>query len=238
MVLGAATLLSGLVLMLPARVVYEWFAPPNIKLADISGTVWRGNAARAEINGFYLSGLEWRGKPLALVKGQAAYGIDTSLAAGDLKGDVGISVGGTILLHDISASIPLQALEIPTGLRGLRGDLTINAERIVVENGIPTAVNGEAEVSGLVVPLIHNASIGGYRLEFFTQDNGVMASVEDTDGVVDLAGSLEVFPDRNYRFIGLVAPKSNTPPQLRQQLEFLGTPNDRGQREIRLEGIF
>ena len=63
-----------------------------------------------------------------------------------------------------------------------------------------------------------------------------MASVEDTDAVVDLAGTLEIRPDRNYQFIGLIAPKATTPARLRQQMQFLGTANERGQYELRLEG--
>lgn len=63
-----------------------------------------------------------------------------------------------------------------------------------------------------------------------------MASVEDTDAIVDLAGSLSVSADRTYRFLAQVAPKSTTPEDLREQMRFLGTPNERGQYELRLEG--
>ena len=78
--------------------------------------------------------------------------------------------------------------------------------------------------------------IGGYRAEFFTEDAGIVASVEDTDGVFELAGSLRISSDRSYVFAGQLAPKSETPPSVRQQMRFLGNPNDRGQYPLRLEG--
>ncbi|MDH3751514.1 MAG: type II secretion system protein N, partial [Gammaproteobacteria bacterium] len=92
------------------------------------------------------------------------------------------------------------------------------------------------EVADLVAPMVHRSSIGGYRAEFFTQDSGVMASVEDTDGVIDLAGSLQISSDRSYQFIAQLAPKNNTPASVRQQMTFLGSANERGQHELRLEG--
>ena len=63
-----------------------------------------------------------------------------------------------------------------------------------------------------------------------------MASVEDVNGVFDVAGSLTVSEDRSYQFIGKVAATEGTSEKLQRQLRFLGSPNDRGQHDIRLEG--
>ena len=63
-----------------------------------------------------------------------------------------------------------------------------------------------------------------------------MASIEDTDAVIDIAGSVSLAADRTYQFLAQVGPKANTPEDLRRQMTFLGTPNDRGQYELRLEG--
>lgn len=89
-----------------------------------------------------------------------------------------------------------------------------------------------------MLPLVSPVPIGGFRAEFFTQGGGIGASVEDTDGLVDLAGSLNIGDDGNYRFLGLLAATPATPPQLQNQMLFLGSPNERGQYELRLEGQF
>ena len=78
--------------------------------------------------------------------------------------------------------------------------------------------------------------LGSYRAEFMTTESGVVASVEDSGAVFDLAGSLTLSPDRSFLFLGQVAATDQTPEKLRQQLRFLGTPNERGQHEIRFEG--
>jgi hypothetical protein len=43
-------------------------------------------------------------------------------------------------------------------------------------------------------------------------------------------------PDRTYQFVGQVAPIDRTPSELRDQMRFLGSPNERGNYEVRLEG--
>lgn len=233
---GLATLVLGLIIFFPARVAYQWFAPPELSLSGISGSLWRGQANRARAGGIYLQDLSWRLQPLALFRGQIGYAVEAVPSSGFVDTSVGFGVTGAIQLTDLRGSLPLQPLEQLTRMPGLRGSMNLQFERLVIENGVPVAADGELEVANLVAPKIFRGDVGGYRLEFFTQNSGVMASVEDTNGVVDLAGSLEIAPQGTYQFIGLTAPKATTPPRLRQQMQFLGTANERGQYEVRLEG--
>lgn len=233
---GVITLLVGVVAMFPARVAYQWFAPETIRISGISGTVWSGRATQAEAVGVYLRNLSWRNRPLALFAGRAAYAVEAELPSGFVDTTVSLGITGVIRLQDLQAALPLQPFERVVGVPGLRGNVNLQFERIVIENSLPVAANGELAVADLVAPIIYRGSVGGYRAEFFTQNNGVAASVEDTDGVVDIAGSLEISRDRSYRFLAKLAPKAATPDRLRQQMRFLGTPDDRGQYELRLEG--
>ena len=95
----------------------------------------------------------------------------------------------------------------------------------------------DVDIVDLIVPIVGRDSLGGYEIEFFTQNNGVSASIIDSDGVLDLAGSLQIRNDRSFEFLGLVMPKPETPTAIRQQLKFLPAANDQGQQELRLEGI-
>jgi general secretion pathway protein N len=235
-VAACVTFIAGLVLFFPARVAYQWFAPPGINLAGISGSVWNGEARQARSGSIYLQDLRWRIKPLSLFTGKLDYQVEGSPPSGFIDGRLTLSMAGKVTVKDLRGSVPLQLFEQPAGIRGLRGTINVQFERLVMENGLPVAANGQLEVSNLVAPTIHRASIGGYRAEFFTQDTGVIASVEDTDGLIDVAGSLELSPDRTYRFVAQLAPKNNTPANVRQQLQFLGSANERGQHELRLEG--
>ncbi len=98
------------------------------------------------------------------------------------------------------------------------------------------AAEGIINVGNLVAPKLGREPIGSFRAEFFTQGDGIAASVEDADAVVELAGSLQVNEDGSYQFIAQIAPKPATPAEVKRQLQFLGAANDRGQYELRIEG--
>jgi general secretion pathway protein N len=235
-VAGVTTLLVGLMIFFPARVAYHWAAPPNIKLSGISGSLWSGNAAQMSVNGLYARDLRWQLQPLALFTAKLAYAIKASPASGFVEGSVAIGLGGSVTLTDLTAAISLQALEQTLGIPGIRGNASVQLESLKLIDGFPVSASGVLEIANLRVRTIARSPIGGYRAEIFTQGTGIGASVEDTDGVIDLAGSLQLSSDRSYQFIAQLAAKEEAPSSIRQQLQFLGSANERGQHELRLEG--
>ena len=234
--IGVLTFIVGIILFFPARVAYQWFAPASLSLSGISGSVWSGRAREGDASGVYLRDLKWHIRPLDFVTLKLGFAVSTMLASGFIEGDIAIGVTGSIVARDISASVPLRALQTTLGMQGLQGSLSAQFDVLKLKAGLPVAVDGVLEVSDLIAPLIDRSSIGGYKAEFVTQESGVFASVEDTDGVVDLAGSLQVSADRSYLFVALLGVKPETPANLRQQMQFLGSANDRGQHEFRIEG--
>lgn len=233
---GLLTFLVAVVLMFPARVAYQWFAPPALQLSGLEGTIWSGSAAEASVAGLYLRDLTWNLQPLRLVTGKLAAYIEAKPSTGFLEAEVAAGLGGNIKLGNVSGSVPLRDLATVANLPGLAGTASVEFDVLEIHDGLPVAVDGTLAVANLVAPMVDASSIGGYRAEFFTEDNAVIASIEDVDGAFDLAGSLTVSADRNYLFTGKVAATDRTSEKLRGQLRFLGSPNDRGQHDIRLEG--
>lgn len=237
-VVALLTAVLALVVTFPARVAYQWASSPLLAMSGISGTVWSGKAREFSTNGVYLRDLEWRAQPLRLLTGKIAYSISASPVSGFFESNIAIGLDGTTTLTDLTAALPLQMMEDAAKVPGLRGEASLQFERVQLENGRAAAMDGSVTIANLVVPIVHRGSLGGYKAEFFTQNNGIVASVEDTDGVVDLAGSLQIKPDATYSFLGQVIAKSNTPEAVRQQMRYLGPANERGQQEIRLEGAY
>jgi len=54
---------------------------------------------------------------------------------------------------------------------------------------------------------------------------------------VAIAGSLQLTSDGSYQFIAQVVATSATPERLKTQMQFLPPANDRGQQELRIEGV-
>lgn len=227
-----------LVITFPARVAYRWASSPLVKMSGIHGTLWNGSARDFSTNGVYLRDLTWRMRPLQLFAGKMLYEISGSPVSGFLESEVAVGFGDSLTLRDLTASVPLQMFASATNIAGLRGSASLKFERLELVAGRATVIDGTVDVVNLVIPMLSGSSLGGYRAEFFTQNNGIVASVEDTDGVVDLAGSLQINADKSYAFLGQVVAKPNTPDTLKNQLRYLPPANERGQQELRLEGSY
>jgi len=236
LLVGLLTFVAAFVALFPARVAYNWFAPPAVQLSGLEGSIWSGSAAEMSAAGLYLRDFKWRLRPLRLLTGKLAASVEASPSSGFVQADIAVGPGGSIALSDVNGSLPLSDFASLARMPGLAGEASVQFEELRIRDGLPVAAKGSLAVADLVAPLVDPASIGGYRAEFFTDDNAVIASVEDVNGVFDLAGSLTISADRNYQFLGKVAATDRTSEKLRRQLGFLGTPNERGQHDIRLEG--
>ena len=234
---GFLVLVLGLIIMFPARVAVGWFAPAQIAISGIQGTVWHGKANEAALNGIYVRDVEWRLNALQLFTGKLSYSVEATPVSGFLEADISVGFSGALTLSDLTAALPLDLFAGVTGVPGLRGNANLAFERVEFIGGLATAAEGTVQIANLLVPMVGRDSLGGYRAEFFTQNDGISASIEDTDGVLDLAGSLQIRTDRSFAFIALVIATPETPQSIRSQLDFLPPANARGQRELRLEGI-
>lgn len=235
-IVGVLVFVIGLVVLFPARVAYQWFGAGLFEVAGLNGTVWRGEADAVETSGVAISDVRWTMQPLQLLLGRAAFDLEGDLANGSVAGNVQLGFTGNIAAKDVQAFIPLDSLQSALRLPGLQGSGSARFEEIRISGNTLESAIGSVEVANLVSPLLGRAPIGGYRLEFQPTDDGVVASVEDTDGVLDVAGSLTVDSTWAYSLLAMVTAKAEASDELKSQLRQLGPANDRGQREVRIEG--
>jgi general secretion pathway protein N len=233
---GAATFILGMMLTFPARIAYSWFAPPDLRLSGISGTIWRGQAIEGTAAGIYLRDLKWKFLPWSLLRGRLAFAVDSDTALGSAQGDVGIGAGGAININNLDSSFSLDAFRDLFQLQGFEGLLQVHFESLVLADGVPTEARGSIRLSNLMARQISPLVIGDYQADFTSGDDGIVGSVEDLSGVLDVAGTITVRSDRSYSFVGKVAALPEAPPGLTNQLRFLGSPDERGNREFRIEG--
>ena len=235
---GVAALLAGLMATFPARVAYQWFAPPQLSLSGISGTVWRGAAAQGSAAGLFLGDLSWRFRPLSLLRLSLGYEIAARLPGGFIEGNVAVRPGGAVRFTNLAAAVPLASMRTAFPLEGIDANLTLRFDRLVLDDGFPTAMDGRVDVSGLVLRALSPRPLGDYRAELQTNDDGISGTVEDLSGVLDLRGNVTLAGNRAYSLIGQVAANANAPAAVTEQLRFLGSPDSQGRREFRFEGSF
>lgn len=236
-VVGVLALLIGVIALFPARTALHWFGPAGLVISGASGTIWSGSAVSAYANGLYITDLSWRMQPLRLFTGELSYAVEGVPGGGFLEADVALGFGGAVEARDVAASVTLSTFQDLIGIRGLGGQATLRFERLLLKDGAPVAADGYVEVANLLLPDLTVLPIGGYRGDFLTQQDAIVASIEDTDGDLDIAGSFRLAPDGSYQLIAQLVPKAQATARVREQLRSIPA-NERGQHELRLEGQF
>lgn len=233
---GIATFIIGLIITFPARVAYQWFAPGELKLSGINGSIWRGNAAQGTAGGVYLADINWSFRPLGLLSGKLEYASTSKLASGFFDANIAIGIGGSLTLSDVAGALALDTLAGVLPLTGIEGDISVQFEELIVENGVPVEATGTLNIANLVSRYLSPIRLGDYKAVFHTQEDGILGSVESIRGVLELAGTIKLSRDRTYKFTGKVAATSAAPSNIAQQLQLLGSPDAQGMRDFRIEG--
>jgi general secretion pathway protein N len=233
---GLIVFLGVLVFSFPARVAYNWFAPPDIVLTGISGSVWAGSAVEGLAAGAYIQDISWKLKPASFLTGKLAFATSSKPASGSLTTDVAVSLDGSLTMSNISGRVPLDLVHPALQQNGISGDVSLNFESLIIRNGVPVKADGNIIISNLFAPNLSSAQLGDYKAEFQATTDAVIANVEDLSGVLDVSGTLTLSPDRTYQLIGEVATRPDAPPSITQQLQFLGSADERGFRQFRFEG--
>ena len=236
-VAGIATFLIGLIISFPARVAYQWLVPAELKLSGISGSIWRGNATQGYAGGVYLTNLRWNFQPLGLLTGKVEFATSSNPASGFLDADIAFGMGGSVTMSDVTGAVAIANLADVFPFAGIEGDVSLEFEELVIKNGVPIEAVGTVNIANLVSRYLSPTTLGDYRAEFQTAEDAILGSVHALSGVLELKGStIKLTEDGEYEFAGQVLAKPVAPAAIRQQLQFLGTPDARGFRDFLLPG--
>lgn len=238
-IVGSLTLLISLFVHLPARISVNWFAPDNLLISGVSGTVWTGSASEASLEGIYLSDVKWQLKASGFLTGRLSYRVQATTVSGDLSSDLSVSFSGALSMTELEASLALDPFANMIGVPGMTGAASLSFVRLEIVDELVTFADGTADIANLVVPILGKESMGGFSAKFTTQNNGVVANVDEAaDGVIDIVeGILRINADRSFAFISQVKPNARTPQRILQQLQYLPSGAEEGQKELRLEGV-
>jgi general secretion pathway protein N len=236
-VAGILVLAVVLLATFPARVAYQWLAPPELQLSGISGSIWNGHATEGLAADVYLTDIHWRFRPASLFRGNLTYEAAAKPVGGSLMTDVSVATDGSIILTDLSGGVPLDLVLPQFQAQGISGDLSLAFDRLVLRNGIPVAATGSVTVVDLFAPYLSAGVLGDFQLVFATTPDGISATLDDLAGVLDVSGNVDLSPDRHYRVQGLVKARPAAPPSVEAQLRVLGSPDDNGMRYFATEGV-
>jgi len=242
--LGVATFLAVAIMRLPAAIAYRWFAPPDVRLAAVAGTVWQGSAAQGAVGGIAFSDLSWRLNPLALLTGKLALIVDgVRIGNGSARAQLTAS-GSEADITVVDLLMDLEPFRNVLALGDVRGQVSTRELHVRIVEGWPVAAEGDVRIGGLAVPPlipvagVQRVELGNFRAEFTANDSpGIVTLINDEGGPLELTGSFRLTPDRAYELDTRIRPRSDASDVLVQGLELVsGEPDADGWRRFRQPG--
>lgn len=228
--LGAVLLLVFLLVLWPARVAVDWFAPDGVTLTGVTGTVWQGAASQATLENQPLGELRWDARRLGFLLARPTWDIELRRPGGSARFRAEVTGGQSVRIRDLAVAVTLAELEQFVSLYGTQGNLTVQLAVLRLEDGLLTELAGRAGLES-VRPAGLDTDLGAFELEIpADQSAPFTGSIAAVSGPLTIAdGTLEVQADGNYVARGRVAAGDGAPDEIRQGLQFvLGAPDGDG----------
>jgi general secretion pathway protein N len=215
----------------PAATAIRWFAPEQFRASGISGTIWQGSAALASLPGIPMRDLRWSISGPSLLIGRLSGDLSARLSSGFVETGFSASFGSASLREmRVGTSLVTFAGLLP--LRGTRGQVAVDLGRLTIVDGWPSEAVGSVRISSLEVEPFAGAGnqmirLGDYEASFNDESAPIIsAEIRDTGGPLELNGTLQLFPNREYDLSGQLRPRADAQPELVQGLSIMLPPPD------------
>ena len=229
------------VVIVIARMPAAWVIPTHrgqASCASIDGSLWSGSCAGLAVSGTSFGDVSWELHPLKLFVGRLAAHVTLAHGPAVGSGDLELGFGRHITARNLVADLPLDPRLIPAVPASLSGRAHLNLEFAEVRRGIITQLKGRIEARDLEDSSGTNTPLGSYAVTFPGGSGDPIGQLRDLEGPLALEGTLHLTPQPGFELEGLIAPRSGAPPELINNLRFLGSPDASGRRPFSLSGTF
>jgi hypothetical protein len=229
------------VVIVVARLPASWVvpAPPSeVSCAAVDGSIWSGACAGLTAQGAQIGDVTWKVHALRLLTGKLSANMELTGPVAAVRGDFDMGLDKSITARNVQASVPFgQGIKkLLPALRTLSGSANANIISAHYAKGFLTQIQGRIEAHDLVS---HDrdgvATLGSYAVTFPAGGGSgePTGQLQDLGGPLAVQGTLRVMQDKpGVEVHGLVAPRADATPDLRRQLEYLGSPDAQGRREF------
>lgn len=242
--IGLAAALIMLVLLVaqaPARLLPRFVPTDTLSLHGVSGTLWRGDAARASVavagGQLQLGSLNWRLSAWSLLFLSPRLEVHSAWGNQHLDGMLTYGGEGDLALSNVDASLPAALVRQFVPLE-LSGSFSVLAKRIVLRGGVPYAADGRLvwEYAGWISPQ-GPRRLGQYALDVSQPDGEeLVGEVTTLDGDLRAEGRV-LLSQRNYDINVLLSGSGLQDPPLQQALQLVASPEG-GNYRVQLQGAF
>lgn len=226
-----------------ARMPASWVVPTSgttFSCASVAGSIWTGYCSGLRVRGAALGDLAWRLRPARLLLGRLAGHIDLERApTTSALGDVQISLGGTLVARNLTASFPLDSTLLPGVPPTLTGSVRLDIKLArVTRKGVVEELQGRIEAHDLIDSSGYITPLGSFAVTFPGGTPQPTGKVRDLGGPLAVSGKLILTPQPGYDLSAYVTPRASATQPLINAIEFLGSPDSQGRREFAMSGTY
>lgn len=236
LVLLAVCVFAGIVI---ARLPAGWVLPgpdSGMACADVDGTVWSGTCTGLTVQQQPVGDLSWELHAARLLAGKLNADVLLTRPTGSVQGNVEVGFDKKITARDVKADLPIDqelVANLPPNLHGLRGKIHAELAQVRVAGTTLKAIQGVVEARDLTYTEGGPAQRwGSYSVTFPPPSGGnPVGQLRDLgNGPLAVEGTIRLTPEPGYDVEGLVAARPTAPPDLVEDLRFLGSPDAQGRR--------
>jgi general secretion pathway protein N len=245
LLLGVAAYLLFVLLSVPASVLNRYLlqnaeTAADLRLQQVRGTVWRGEAQQAMLGRTSLGRLTWNLNSLGLLVGNLDMDVHLKDDTAQGGGNVALGLGGKLTLQDIEARLAAEKLNglfhglpvsIGGNLHGIFNELEFKKNEVLRARGRVVW-----QQAALVSP--QNVELGDILIvaEPFSKNTRLTITDQSETGQLKIKLKLDVQYNGKYRWEGTLTPRNNDQQKLAEFLRFLGRPDSTGNYWISRSG--
>ncbi|MBD8525554.1 type II secretion system protein N [Pseudomarimonas arenosa] len=230
---------AGVVALFPARTAVEWLSPRlgAVKLEEVTGTIWKGQAARFSVRNQHLGALGWSISPRSLLH-SALIG-EVRLLGDRFEGESKLHVTGPLSgeFKDLRLVFPAELLNPALDIPGLLpvGKVEVQLTDVKLVMGYPQQLDGKAIWRNAAVAGEAAASFGDLNAEFRSVPGGKINGVlGDNGGNLSLEGTFELGAT-GYEAEAILAARDGNPDVIKA-LGWIGEQQSDGSSILKVSG--
>ena len=225
---GVGAFVVALLYTLPAHIATPHF-PDTILATGITGTVWKGHAARMEIEDFNLGEVTWHIKPVHLLIGRLKTEIEFKRSDLQGKGDVVVKMSslGIENAYLSGDSKFLEAYISPYGT-SVSGEFDLTIDSFFASSQGPESAQGQLLWREARFNSPANLALGDVRLDLDHQGTAAIATITNTGNALSVDGKADLKQNWEYGARIRLSPTPSTPQDIRQTLRLFGRPDSQG----------
>ena len=237
--IGIAALVAFLAIVV-ARLPAAWVVPtsgPHALCSGVDGSVWSGTCTGMSVAHNPIGDVSWQLRPLQLFLGRLVVHASAVHEAAHVSADIQLGLGERLTARALLGELPLDPQVIPGLPVTLSGRAHLDLPLARLEHGVITQLVGRIELRDLVDHSVNTTALGSYVIEFPAGTAGdPVGKLHDLEGPLAVEGTMRLTREPGFELEGDITARPGAPPELVNNIRFLGSPDALGRRPFTISG--